>query len=94
MGLDEAFRPIRNPEVLRGSSVERFAEIAGKVLAELNYVHPFREGNGRAQEALLAAIGREYGHDVDFTFITKATHDRSVDRDDQRSPQSSYETCI
>ncbi|ABS17231.1 Fic family protein (plasmid) [Brucella anthropi] len=71
MGLDEAFRPIRNPEILRGSSVERFAEIAGKVLAELNYVHPFREGNGRAQEALLAAIGREYGHDVDFTVITK-----------------------
>lgn len=71
MGLDEAFRPIRSPKILRGSSVERFAEIAGKVLAELNYVHPFREGNGRAQEALLAAIGREYGHDVDFTVITK-----------------------
>jgi len=71
MGLDEAFRPIRNPEILRGTSVEQFAEIAGKVLAELNYVHPFREGNGRAQEALLASIGREYGHDVDFTVITK-----------------------
>ncbi|WP_439710451.1 Fic/DOC family protein [Brucella anthropi] len=71
MGLEEAFRPIRNPEILRGSSVERFAEIAGKVLAELNYVHPFREGNGRAQEALLASIGREYGHEVDFTVITK-----------------------
>jgi len=43
----------------------------GKVLSELNYVHPFREGNGRAQEALLASIGREYGHEVDFTVITK-----------------------
>lgn len=71
MGLDEAFRPIRNPEILRGSSVEQFAEIAGKVLAELNYVHPFREGNGRAQEALLASIGRQYGHEIDFTVITK-----------------------
>ncbi|MGK8642657.1 Fic/DOC family protein [Brucella anthropi] len=71
MGLDEAFRPIRNPEILRGSSGEQFAEIAGKVLAELNYVHPFREGNGRAQEALLASIGREYRHEVDFTVITK-----------------------
>ncbi len=67
----EAFRPIKNPEILRGTSTEQFAEIAGKVLAELNYVHPFREGNGRAQEALLASIGREYGHDVDFTVITK-----------------------
>lgn len=72
MGLDEAFRPIRKREILRGSSAEQFAEIAGKVLAELNYVHPFREGNGRAQEALLASIGREYGHEVDFTVITKA----------------------
>ena len=86
MGLDEAFRPIRNPEILRGSSVEQFAEIAGKVLAELNYVHPFREGNGRAQDALLAFIGREYGHEVDFTVITKPRMiDASIATTNERS---------
>jgi cell filamentation protein len=71
MGLDEAFKPIRNPDVLRGSSSEQFAEIAGKVMGELNYVHPFREGNGRAQEAFIGLLGHEYGHEIDFTVITE-----------------------
>ncbi|WP_064697164.1 Fic/DOC family protein [Rhizobium aegyptiacum] len=70
-GLDEALKPIRDPEVLRGSTPEQFAERAGQVLAELNYVHPFREGNGRAQEAFVVELGRHYGHDVDFTVISK-----------------------
>lgn len=56
MGLAEAFRPIR----------------AGKVLNELNFVHPFREGNGRTQEAFIAELGRHSGHNVDLSVITKA----------------------
>lgn len=71
MGLDEALKPIRDPDVLRNSTPEQFAERAGQVMAELNYVHPFREGNGRAQEVFIAELGRHYGHEVDFTVITK-----------------------
>lgn len=72
MGLNEAFRPIRNPDVLKNSTPEQFAAIAGKVLNELNYVHPFREGNGRTQEAFLSELGRHYGHNVDLSVITRA----------------------
>ena len=72
MGLDEAFKPIRDLRVLKGSSPLKFAELAGKVLSELNYVHPFREGNGRAQEAFFLELRRQFGHDVDFTVITRA----------------------
>jgi cell filamentation protein len=72
MGLDEAFKPISDLRVLKGSSPQKFAELAGKVLAELNYVHPFREGNGRAQEAFIFELGRKFGHDVEFTIITRA----------------------
>lgn len=70
-GLIEALAPIRNPDVLRGSTIAEFSEIAGKVLADLNHVHPFREGNGRAQEAFIAALGRKYEHTVDMSVITK-----------------------
>jgi cell filamentation protein len=72
MGLDEAFKPISDLRVLKGSSPQKFAELAGKVLAEFNYVHPFREGNGRAQEAFIFELGRKFGHDVEFTIITRA----------------------
>jgi len=72
MGLHEALKPIQNPDILQNSSIEEFAKIAGQVLGELNYVHPFREGNGRTQEVFIAELGRTYGHDVDFAFITKS----------------------
>ncbi|MEY9534706.1 cell filamentation protein [Sinorhizobium fredii] len=71
MGLDEALKPIRDPQALRTATPEQFAERAGKVLAELNYVHPFREGNGRAQEAFISELGRRFGHEIDFSVISK-----------------------
>lgn len=71
MGLDEALKPIRDPQALRNATSDEFAERAGKVLSELNYVHPFREGNGRVQEAMVSALGREYGHEIDFSVISK-----------------------
>ena len=71
MGLEEALRPLRDPDSLKGTTPAAFAEIAGRVLADLNYVHPFREGNGRTQEAFIAALGRHAGHEVDFAVITR-----------------------
>ena len=92
MGLDEALRPIRDPEVLRGSTPEQFAERAGQVMAKLNYVHPFREGNGRTQEVFIAELGRLRGHEVDFTVIAKP-HDGGVDRNHERPVKCCHETC-
>jgi cell filamentation protein len=40
-------------------------------LSELNYVHAFREGNGRTNEAFIRELGREHGHQVEFAVITK-----------------------
>ncbi|WDZ82060.1 Fic family protein (plasmid) [Ensifer adhaerens] len=71
MGLDEALKPIRDPRALRNATPEEFADRAAKVLSELNYVHPFREGNGRAQEAFISELGRHYGREIDFSVITR-----------------------
>jgi cell filamentation protein len=35
--------------------------------AEINAVHPFREGNGRTQRAFLGQIAAGAGHPVDWT---------------------------
>ncbi|MGZ2471790.1 Fic family protein [Sinorhizobium medicae] len=71
VGLDEALKPIRDPQTLRRATPEEFAERAGRVLSELNYVHPFREGNGRSQEAFISELRRHYGHEIDFSIVTK-----------------------
>lgn len=88
MGLDEALKPIRDTQALRNATPEEFAERAGRVLSELNYVHPFREGNGRAQEAFISELGRHYGHEIDFSVNYQTAHDRGVNRDHERPGQS------
>jgi cell filamentation protein len=47
---------------LRDLSKEKFAEQAAHFLAELNAIHPFREGNGRAQLTFLALLAEQAGH--------------------------------
>lgn len=71
MGLSEAFKPIADRDALRAGSRDDFIEKAGGALGDLNYVHPFREGNGRTQRTFIEELGRETDHDVDFRGITR-----------------------
>ncbi|HUB36218.1 MAG TPA: Fic family protein [Solirubrobacteraceae bacterium] len=47
---------------LSGLSRERFVELLTYYYAELNAIHPFREGNGRAQRAFLRQLALDAGH--------------------------------
>lgn len=39
-------------------------------LGEINVIHPFREGNGRAQRVFIEYLGRVAGYDIDFSTVT------------------------
>ncbi len=43
-----------------------FAEKAANFLAELNAIHPFREGNGRTQLAFLTILAEHSGHPLNL----------------------------
>jgi hypothetical protein len=43
---------------LAAENSEQFVHQAARFLAELNAIHPFREGNGRAQLAFMSIIGQ------------------------------------
>jgi cell filamentation protein len=45
--------------------------------AELNAVHPFREGNGRTQRAFLGQIATEAGHQIDWTDLDPDSNARA-----------------
>jgi cell filamentation protein len=47
---------------LRGLDADSFADKAAHFLAELNAIHPFREGNGRAQLSFLTLLAEQAGH--------------------------------
>src|SRR3954471_9779442 len=63
-GLKTLFAQLRRDNYLRGPSPAAFAAGAAHVLAELNALHPFRDGNGRTQLIFLAD---QAGHPLELT---------------------------
>jgi len=57
--LKRLFLALRQERYLRGLTPDDFAVRAAHFLADLNAVHPFREGNGRAQMAFMALLARQ-----------------------------------
>lgn len=64
--MDRLFGQLSRDAYLHGLGPEAFASRAAHVIAELNAVHPFREGNGRTQLTFLALLAEQAGHTLDF----------------------------
>ncbi len=58
----EVLRQLAGEGHLRGRSRGEFAARLTHYYAEINAVHPFREGNGRAQRAFLRQLALDAGH--------------------------------
>ena len=46
-----------------------FVENIVDIYCILNYIHPFREGNGRTQRIFIAQLVRFNGYDINFSEI-------------------------
>lgn len=64
-GVDYVHKEIVKGNFLRGLSPDKFADRAASVIGDLNYAHPFREGNGRTQFAFLIKLAEKAGHQID-----------------------------
>jgi cell filamentation protein len=63
--MERVFGDLRRSAFLAGRTFDDFAVGAADFLAELNAIHPFREGNGRLQPAVfLAAMVASFGSDT------------------------------
>lgn len=60
------FVDLRRDAFLQRTTADAFAPRAAHFLAELNAVHPFREGNGRTQLAYLTLLAEKAGHPIDL----------------------------
>jgi len=69
--MDALFRSIRGGEAFVEAGRSEFLKEATRFLGELNAIHPFREGNGRAQLAFLGLIGATAGHPFAFEQIDR-----------------------
>jgi cell filamentation protein len=65
----EAFGALAKERHLRGLSREAFLDRLTHYFAEVNAIHPFREGNGRAQRAFFRQLGSEAGWPIDWSDV-------------------------
>lgn len=57
---------------LRGRDRPRFLDGLAALWADLNALHPFREGNGRATRAFLRQLAADAGHPLDWTGLDRS----------------------
>jgi cell filamentation protein len=69
--LDVIGDRLRAANYLRGLPRREFAERAADVMADINAVHAFREGNGRTQRAFIRTLASEAGHELDFSVVSR-----------------------
>ena len=67
MGMRDVHARLIKQDYLSGLPRPEFAARAGEIIGDVNYAHPFRDGNGRTQLLYLKQLGARAGHKVDLT---------------------------
>jgi cell filamentation protein len=68
-GMADVHRRIVANGFFVGLEAEVFSEQVGPIIGDVNYVHPFREGNGRTQLQYLKQLCEQAGHYLDLRCI-------------------------
>ena len=50
-------------------SFDEFVKRIAEFYNDVNYIHPFREGNGRTQRIYFTQLIRHYGYDINFADV-------------------------
>ncbi len=66
-GMADVHRRIEAAKYFKGLTPGAFAERAGEIIGDVNYVDPFRDGNGRVQLQYLKQLAERAGHPIDLT---------------------------
>ncbi|MFI3326958.1 MAG: Fic family protein [Clostridia bacterium] len=67
--LENLLKSLKNEKYLKNLNETEFIERLAYYFAELNYLHPFREGNGRATREFIRQLLQVNGYTVDWTLV-------------------------
>ena len=70
-GMADVHRRLVAQGHLSNLSAAAFAVKAGEILGDVNYCHPFREGNGRTQLVYLKQLAHQAGHRLDLSRLER-----------------------
>ncbi len=68
-GMADVHRRIVAERNFQGGEPAAFARKAAEIIGDINYAHPFRDGNGRTQLQYLKQLGERAGHPVDLSLL-------------------------
>ena len=68
---ERVFSRLTKADTLKNLDPPTFAKRAADLFADINQLHPFREGNGRTQRAFVSALAREAGHELAFDVVSR-----------------------
>lgn len=75
----EIFGELAREDRLRGLARDRFVARLAHYLGDVNALHPFRDGNGRAQRAFFAQLAAGAGYRLDWQLVDpQANADASI----------------
>ncbi len=64
--LDKVFARIKEKNMLKETDKEKVFDNLAYVMAELNIIHPFREGNGRTIREFIRLMAKRMGYDLNW----------------------------
>lgn len=73
----EIFGRLREANYMRGLMRDEFSDAVAALYGDVNALHPFREGNGRAQRAFLGQLARHAGHRIAWERLDRASNDHA-----------------
>ncbi|MFF1571336.1 Fic/DOC family protein [Leifsonia sp. NPDC058292] len=76
-GAGFAFAELAGDNQLRGLDRDRFVDRLCHHYDQVNYLHPFREGNGRTQRIFWTQIAAGAGYDLNWSQVSGAENDQA-----------------
>ncbi|PLS30277.1 toxin Fic [Bifidobacterium margollesii] len=74
-GIEYSMNELRKDGYLKNLDKDEFLDRLVRNYDNYNYVHPFREGNGRTQRMLWTLVCHEAGYDIDWRLVSKQDND-------------------
>ena len=69
--LNKVFAKIKEKNMLKETDEEKVFDNLAYVMAELNIIHPFREGNGRSTREFIRLMAKRMGYELNCGNVDK-----------------------
>jgi len=91
-GVDKVLSELGGPDALRGMDAGQFSARMAQLYGDLDYLHPFKEGNSRTLRAFTTQLAREAGYELNWntTSVDAASRDQLYMARDREVTQRAF----